>query len=49
MSEEQKQAEAQKKEEFYDPNTCANQGETGCTYPDCDNCQVPDDELEDYW
>jgi hypothetical protein len=45
----QEQAEKQKKELYYDPQTCADQDEAGCTYPDCDNCGVVFDDDEDDW
>lgn len=45
MSEKrEKRAEELKKAQYYDPDTCAYQGEDGCRYPDCDNCEVPIDE-----
>lgn len=38
---EQQQAEQQKKQELYYPDQeCPDKGESGCTYPDCDNCEV---------
>lgn len=43
-------AEQQKKEELYNPNTCADMGDPGCSYPDCDGCEVSwDDDEEDDW
>jgi hypothetical protein len=36
----EREAEKQKKEKYYNPNTCPDMGECGCTYPDCDNCEV---------
>jgi hypothetical protein len=43
----QEKAEQQKKKELYDPDTCAEINESGCTYPDCDNCEANCSELED--
>lgn len=37
-----------KKEKYYDPNTCPDMDEQGCTYPDCDNCEVVYLEDEDW-
>lgn len=46
---EQQAAEQQKKQQLYDPGTCAEQGEPGCTYPDCDNCEVDYSEEGEDW
>lgn len=43
------EAEKLKKELFYDPQACPDMEQEGCRYPDCDNCEVPqDDEDEEY-
>ena len=43
---EQEKAEQQKKKELYDPNTCPDMDEQGCTWPDCENCEAY---LDDEW
>ena len=48
-STEQAKAEKLKKEKYYDPNTCPDMDEQGCTYPDCDNCAVPPDDEDEDW
>jgi hypothetical protein len=41
------EAEKHKKQLYYDPNTCPDIGQTGCRYPDCDNCEVPQADVDD--
>jgi len=43
----QEWAEQEKKRLYYDSDSCPDMDEQGCTYPDCDNCEVVDDCLED--
>lgn len=38
---EQEKVEQQKKQLYYEPNQeCPEKNESGCVYPDCDNCEV---------
>jgi hypothetical protein len=45
---EQEKAEQLKKETLYEPDQeCPEKDEQGCTWPDCDNCEVDYSEGED--
>lgn len=46
---EREWAEQEKKFLYYPDQACPDMGESGCTYPDCDNCEVvyDDEEAED--
>jgi hypothetical protein len=48
---EREWAEHEKKQLYYDPDTCPDMNEWGCSYPDCENCQVvqDDEEEDDNW
>lgn len=46
---EQEWAENEKKQGCYVPDTCPDMNEPGCTFPDCDNCEVVDDEEAEDW
>jgi hypothetical protein len=43
------QAEQQKKRELYDPDTCPDQDEPGCTYPVCHDCNIDYGYDEEDW
>lgn len=45
---EREWAENEKKQFYYDSNTCPDMDEFGCVYPMCEDCEVvQDDEEED--